>query len=223
MASDAIKDSANTMEVEGIDTGVGATNKDQNKIAGATLLDPTSGITNIAKYSRKDEDTGKRNWGNAALSILPGSSYFLAKQEQKEGEEEAIKAQTEIDNKKDKFDFNQNLIADQNIIANERNNLTQNTSGYGSFYGKNGGYATPQAEIENGEIIEGTTGAFKATGNTHENGGIEISFSENGTPIAGKGGRLTKMYEGGGKMSSSFVSSNNMKVPKDMASRLLKI
>ena len=183
-----------------------------------------AGVLSGGAFSASQNEWKKGNKGRAIYgAINPIAGYSNVKRQIEDEQLELADANTEALADQKDFYRKQSVIGENKERIEERESLQANTSGYESFYGKNGGYAAPQAEIENGEIIEGTTGAFKATGNTHENGGIEISFSENGTPIAGKGGRLTKMYEGGGKMSSSFVSSNNMKVPKDMASRLLKI
>ena len=226
MVSDAVENSANTIDVGGVDTGIGKTAGDRNKKAAEAAIDPTKHLSNTLKYASKDED-GKRHLDKAAFSFFaPGlSNVVLSKMEQKEGLAKAKEEQQGLDIEETDFNKKQALLADRESGELDKANAAANTSGYGTFMAKDGGYANfnPQAEIEDGELIEGTTGTYKAEGDTHENGGIEIGFSENGTPIAGKGGKLTKMYEGGGKMSSAFVSSNNMKVPKDMAERLLKI
>ena len=193
---------------------------------------PVAGSTHLASATKApwevaSEAYSEGEYGKAAVAAtIPVAGQLIGTQQINKQQDEFAKEQELAAGKETEFQKRQALLADrESSELDKANAIANNTSGFGTFMGKDGGYANfnPQAEIENGELIEGTTGTYKAEGDTHENGGIEIGFSENGTPIAGEGGKLTKMYEGGGKMSSAFVSSNNMKVPKDMAERLLKI
>ena len=229
MVSDAVENSANTIDVGGVDTGIGKTAGDRNKIAAAHAINPTKHLSNTLKYASKDED-GKRHLGKAAFSFFaPGlSNVVLSKMEQKEGLEKAKEEQQGLDIEETDFNKKQALLADRESgELNKANALATNTSGYETYMGaRNGGYLSYEngtsnanlgpavAEVEGGgkgkkgEWIGGPKGGRPIIGGRHEDGGVAIAYNDNGIPAAVSGGYLGDPI-GDGTKDTNFVWSDN--------------